>query len=456
MINDQVMIKQVLLKQLAVLIVFFGVVFNAYAEQHRVTATRIWPTEEYTRITLETKKPIKYQLTVLKNPHRIALDLHGIKLKENEQIKALPSHLGSDDSRIKAVRLGQFTKNISRVVLDLKQEVNPQIFSLDPSGAYQYRLVLDIYGKKDPLMAMIEKKVATAEPGKSSAESKEEATIAKVETKVATKTKPVAEPVKAPVKKEQKIVEKQKPKPKPKAKNNKPRRRIITIAIDAGHGGQDPGAKGAKGSLEKKITLEIARKLKSTIDREKGMHGVLIRDGDYFIPLHKRVLKARKLKADLFVSIHADSFINPKARGSSVFALSERGATSASARYLAKKENAADLLGGVKLSNKDPVLRKTLFSLQQEATINDSLKLGKAVLNKMKYVNKLHKPHVEQAGFAVLKSPDIPSILVETAFISNPEEERKLNSASHQRKLVRSIVKGIRQYFSSNPALAKK
>jgi N-acetylmuramoyl-L-alanine amidase len=231
--------------------------------------------------------------------------------------------------------------------------------------------------------------------------------------------------------------------------------RLITIAIDAGHGGEDPGAKGANGNFEKNVTLAIAKKLKIAIDGETKMRGVLTRDGDYFIPLHGRVVKARKLQADLFVSIHADSFVRPDARGSSVFALSEKGATSASARYLAKQENESDLIGGVSLDDKDPYLARTLLDLSQTATINDSLKLGKAVLNRLSDVNSLHKGSVEQAGFAVLKSPDIPSILVETAFISNPDEEKKLVDEDYQDKLVKAILSGIKKYFASNPALAK-
>jgi N-acetylmuramoyl-L-alanine amidase len=231
--------------------------------------------------------------------------------------------------------------------------------------------------------------------------------------------------------------------------------RLITVAIDAGHGGEDPGAKGANGSREKDITLAIAKKLKQRIDEEPNMRGILTRDADFFIPLHGRVVKARNMQADLFVSVHADAFIRPDARGSSVFALSEKGATSASARYLAKKENESDLIGGVSLDNKDMNLARTLLDLSQTATINDSLKLGKFVLKNIGEVNTLHKGSVEQAGFAVLKSPDIPSILVETAFISNPEEERRLNDDAYRAKLVESIVNGIKKYFATNPALAK-
>jgi len=231
--------------------------------------------------------------------------------------------------------------------------------------------------------------------------------------------------------------------------------RQIVIAIDAGHGGEDPGARGANGSHEKDVTLMIAKKLKEKVDNEPNMRAVLTRDSDFFIPLHGRVVKARNMQADLFVSIHADAFTNQSAKGSSVFALSERGATSASARYLAKKENESDLIGGVSLDDKDPVLARTLLDLSQTATINDSLKLGKAVLTQIGSINALHTSRVEQAAFAVLKSPDIPSILVETAFISNPDEERRLNDVEYQNKLVASILAGIKKYFSTNPALAK-
>jgi N-acetylmuramoyl-L-alanine amidase len=227
--------------------------------------------------------------------------------------------------------------------------------------------------------------------------------------------------------------------------------RLITVAIDAGHGGEDPGAIGASGTHEKDVTLAVARKLKQKLDAVENMRGVLIRDGDYFIPLAKRVNRARAVKADLFVSIHADAFIRPQARGSSVFALSENGASSVAARWLAKKENEADLVGGVNIDVKDPFLKRTLLDLSQTATINDSLKLGRSVLKEIGGVNTLHKPHVEQAGFAVLKAPDIPSILIETAFISNPEEEKRLKDDAYQEKLVNAIVTGIRDYFEQNP-----
>ena len=236
---------------------------------------------------------------------------------------------------------------------------------------------------------------------------------------------------------------------------NKNLNKKIVIALDAGHGGEDSGARGAAGSLEKNITLSIARKLKKIIDDDEQLRAVLTRDDDYFVPLHSRVVKARKLKADLFVSIHADAFTNPEAKGSSVFALSQSGATSAFAKYLANKENESDLIGGVSLDDKEPMLAKTLLDLSQSATINDSVRLGNFVLAQLGNINDLHKSNVEQAGFAVLKSPDIPSILIETAFISNPKEEQFLNNEEHQELLAKNILIGIKKYLASNPNIAK-
>lgn len=381
-----------------------------------ITATRVWPADAYTRVTFEASQPLKYQTFTLKNPERLVLDIEDIAL--NSVLNALSAKILSSDPYIKKVRIATYQKHVVRVVVDLKQEVNFNVFTLKPVGEYGNRLVLDIIPTKDPLMAMLDEMNQDA----------------------GTSPKPIIEPLPN---------EGKPPKTTPK------KVRMITIAIDAGHGGEDPGARGAKGSHEKDITLAIAKKLKKEVDAEPNMRGVLTRSGDYFVSLGSRVVKARKLKADLFISIHADSFTKSSARGSSVFALSERGATSATARYLAKKENQSDLIGGVSLRDKEPILARTLLDLSQAATINDSLKLGKAVLGQVGKVNRLHKKHVEQAGFAVLKSPDIPSILVETAFISNPEEERKLKSSKHQTKLAKSILKGIKKYFAANPALAR-
>lgn len=381
-----------------------------------ITATRVWPADAYTRVTFEASQPLKYQTFTLKNPERLVLDIEDIAL--NSVLNALSAKILSSDPYIKKVRIATYQKHVVRVVVDLKQEVNFNVFTLKPVGEYGNRLVLDIIPTKDPLMAMLDE----------------------MNQDSGTSPKPIIEPLPN---------EGKPPKTTPK------KVRMITIAIDAGHGGEDPGARGAKGSHEKDITLAIAKKLKKEVDAEPNMRGILTRSGDYFVSLGSRVVKARKLKADLFISIHADSFTKSSARGSSVFALSERGATSATARYLAKKENQSDLIGGVSLRDKEPILARTLLDLSQAATINDSLKLGKAVLGQVGKVNRLHKKHVEQAGFAVLKSPDIPSILVETAFISNPEEERKLKSSKHQTKLAKSILKGIKKYFAANPALAR-
>jgi len=429
---------------------------NSYAA-NTITAARVWPADEYTRLAFESAAPIKYQLIILKNPDRLVLDIEDVEL--NSALKTLSDKILSGDPYIKQVRVANYKPNVVRVAVDLKGEVKSNLFALAPAGDYKYRLVLDIYPLQDELMAMLDKKISD---GKKSAEAD-----------TASQQKPVVEPLPpntgaADEKPTEPVVEA--PPPTNSATNptvnpptnkeelpakNKEDERLITIAIDAGHGGEDPGARGANGSREKDITLKVAKKLKEKIDAEPNMRGVLTRDGDYFIPLHGRVVKARKYKADLFVSIHADAFTNQAARGSSVFALSEKGATSASARYLAKKENESDLIGGVSLDDKDPVLARTLLDLSQAATINDSLKLGKAVLGNIGSINTLHKNRVEQAGFAVLKSPDIPSILVETAFISNPDEERKLNDESYQEKLTDSILNGIKKYFASNPALAK-
>jgi N-acetylmuramoyl-L-alanine amidase len=411
-----------------------------------VTATRVWPAADYTRITIEASSEINQKMMVLKDPDRLVLDLEGVDLNAN--LKSLASAISPNDPYIKIVRVGIFKPNVVRVVIDLKTQIKPNIFMLQPAGQYNHRLVLDVYPLQDPILSVIAKAERPTE-APAVLESKP------IETApVTAEVKPETKPTEVPA-----VVEVTTEKPSEKLMTNKPATnktgRLITIAIDAGHGGEDPGARGASGSNEKDITLGIAKKLKERIDAEPNMRGVLTRDGDYFIPLHGRVVKARNMQADLFISVHADAFIRPDARGSSVFALSEKGATSASARYLAKKENESDLIGGVSLDNKDANLARTLLDLSQTATINDSLKLGKAVLTRIGEINTLHKGSVEQAGFAVLKSPDIPSILVETAFISNPEEERKLNDEGYREKLVEAIINGVKKYFSTNPALAK-
>lgn len=398
-------------------------------EKIRISSARIWPSEEYTRLTLESASAIRYTLTTVKDPDRVVVDLEDVSL--TPELKKLIDKIDPADPHIHAVRFGRFKPDILRLVLDLKTEVEPQAFVIQPVGTYGHRLVLDIYPAipPDPLMAFLNNK------DKAGYILRDEPNIgSNVSSRTEIETARSSEA----------------------ARKNRPEMiRLATVVIDPGHGGEDPGAISRRGTREKNITLAIARKLKEKIDREPNMRAALTRDGDYYISLSQRLVKARKLNADLFVSVHADAFNKPHARGSSVFALSERGATSAAAGWLAKKENEADLVGGVNLNIQDPILKQTLLDLSQTATINDSLKLGKAVLSKIGNINHLHKAEVEQAGFAVLKSPDIPSILVETAFISNPDEERKLRDHGYQDKLASAILAGIKRYFADNPPLSR-
>jgi N-acetylmuramoyl-L-alanine amidase len=394
--------------------------------KNSIESARVWPAREYTRVTIESLKSISNDQMILKNPDRLVIDLHDIEL--NDVLKNLSTKILSSDPNIKQIRVAKFNSQVSRVVIELRAESKINIFSLKPAGSYKHRLVIDVYPRVDELNALIQDK----EKKDLSPTQKEIIVLPPPETK------------------KEKIIQEA-----PSSQVQKSTTKKIVIAIDAGHGGEDSGARGASGSLEKNITLSIARKLKKEIDNDEQLRAVLTRDDDYFVPLRGRVIKARKLKADIFVSIHADAFTNPDAKGSSVFALSESGATSASARYLANKENESDLIGGVSLDDKDPMLAKTLLDLSQSATINDSVKLGNFVLDQLGDINDLHKSNVEQAGFAVLKSPDIPSILIETAFISNPKEEQALNNDEHQEILAKNILIGIKKYLSSNPNIAK-
>ncbi len=396
-----------------------------------IKAVRVWPSPVYTRITLESAAPIKHELLSVKNPERLVLDLENVDFASVQQ--ELAGKLSPDDPFIAAMRAGRYKPGVVRVVFDLKGEVKPQIFTLKPVGEYGHRLVLDVYPlvALDPLMALLDKAGATTPP----------TTDKKPETAAAA---PAPENKAADAKLD--------------AKTDTTRPsvvRLITVVIDPGHGGEDPGAVGAHGSHEKNITLTIARKLKAVIDAEPNMRAVLTRDGDFYLALGARVEKARRVRADLFVSVHADAFIKPHARGSSVFVLSERGATSSAAKWLAKKENDADLIGGVNIAVKDRFLAQTLLDLSQTAQINDSLKLGRSVLSELGGINTLHKAQVEQASFAVLKAPDIPSILIETAFISNPEEEKRLNDEGYQEQMAQAIFKGIKRYFAKNPPLSR-
>ena len=404
----------------------------------------MWPAQEYTRVTFESARPISHQFFSVASPERLVLDLEGVEL--GAELRELPAKVGNADPYIQAVRVALNRPNVVRVVFDLKAEVKPSVFPLAPVGEYKHRLVLDIYPAKpaDPMLALL-----IPDPIREISQSPlapADLPVVKLEPPRGREAptqgrtpEPAANAAQAP------------------ARPARPKTdRLVIIAIDAGHGGEDSGARGRRGTREKDVTLAIARRLKTFIDREPAMRAVLVRDGDYFVPLAQRVVKSRRVNADLLVSIHADAWVMPNVRGSSVFALSERGATSTAARMLAQRENKSDLIGGVNIAAQDPVLARTLLDLSLTATINDSLKLGKAVLAELGDVNSLHKASVEQAGFAVLKAPDVPSILVETAFISNPDEEKRLKDSAYQEKIAAAILGGIKRYLAQNPPLARK
>lgn len=403
----------------------------------KLRAARVWPAAEYTRVTFEAAGGIKYKHFFVKDPERLVLDIENVEF--GEALKTLAAKIGNDDPYIKSVRVGINRPNVVRVVLDLKTEVLPQVFAVPPVGEFGHRLMLDIYPAKplDPMLALLNEDVAPFAQGLPGEPA----------------PSPKLPPADAP---SQGAPDKSAKKPEATAivAGKKPPRPFVVV-LDPGHGGEDPGAIGRRGTREKDIVLTISRQLRNRFDGDARFRLALTRDGDFFVPLHQRVQRARRLKADLFVSIHADAFIHPQANGSSVFALSERGATSTAAKWLANKENDADLIGGINLGSRDAGLARILLDLSQTAQINDSLKIGRYVLSELGEVNRLHKPQVEQAGFAVLKAPDIPSILIETAFISNPEEERKLSDAGYQSKMADAIAEGIRTYFSKNPALAR-
>jgi len=392
-------------------------------------------------VAIEYAAPLKYTHFTVKNPERLVVDLEGIEL--NNVLESLANKVASDDPNIRLLRAGRYKPGVVRLVMELKGEVNPQVFVLPPVGGYGHRLVLDVYplNPPDPLLSLLDSKEPRTAAVESRAGSRPDS---RPEPPAEAKTEP--RPEAPPQVAEQKVVKRQ---GRPMVD------RLVTITLDPGHGGEDPGAVGSGGSYEKNVTLAVAKRLRAKIEAEPNMRAVLTRDSDFFVPLHARVQKARRIQSDLFVSIHADAFVRPDANGSSVFVLSESGASSSAARYLAQKENAADLIGGVNLDVKDPILARTLLDLSQTATINDSLKLGKAVLGELGGINRLHKASVEQAGFAVLKAPDIPSILVETAFISNPEEEKRLNDDAYQDKMAEAIFSGIKKYLAKNPPLAK-
>jgi N-acetylmuramoyl-L-alanine amidase len=438
-----------------------------------IVAVRVWPAEDYTRITIESDVALKTKQTFIKEPPRLAVDIEGLEL--NPALRELVAKVKADDPFISGIRIGQLTNasgsgslGVVRLVMDLKQAALPQVFALQPVAAYAHRLVVDLHPATqiDPLEALINERLKEAKPPETSdplgdliaqKNSKKPENTANI---TANNIAPQAINTPATA---QKLPEKE---PKTSIASAMPSiaapsktDRLIIIALDPGHGGEDPGAIGPAGTREKDVVLNVALKLRDRINQStvKGnpMRAYLTRDADFFVPLHERVKKAQKVQADLFVSIHADAFTNPEARGASVFALSDKGATSASARWLANKENAADAVGGVNIKAKDVNVLKALLDMSTTAQINDSLRLGGAVLKEIGGVGKLHKAQVEQAGFAVLKAPDIPSVLIETAFISNPDEEDKLRNQDYQDQLADAVMRGIKRYFERNPPLAR-
>src|SRR5471032_814331 len=418
----------------------------------QILAVRVWPAEDYTRVTLENDAALKATHFIVKDPERLVVDIEGLDL--NPTLKSLVAKIQSNDPYIKKVRVGQNRPNVVRLVFDLKEEIKPQVFTLAPAGEYKHRLIFDLYPVKpvDPIAALIEKgewsSADTPNGGGLSAPapSTPSAALPAPVDPLKTDTPPLKPALSTPELAKQ---EAQKPEARADAKAGAPQKvlRMITIALDPGHGGEDPGASGNRGTHEKDIVLAIAKRLKGKLEEQPNMRVMLTRDADYFVPLGTRVDKARK--------VHADAFVDASARGSSVFALSEKGTSSSAARWLANKENQADTIGGVNVKSNDLQLASMLFDLSTTAQINDSMKLAKAVLGEIGGINRLHKGAVEQAGFAVLKAPDIPSILIETAFISNPEEEARLLDDGYQDQIADAIVKGIRRYFAKNPPLAK-
>ena len=352
-----------------------------------VSGFRVWADPVKTRAVLDLDRKISYKLFTLQNPHRVVVDLQGSSLD-------IPLNLDEEHAGvITGVRYGQPDKETLRVVFDLRESAELKSFLLEPTAQYGHRLVVDLYSRQNRQKSSLVKHVSDI---------------------------------------------------------SKPNRDVV-IAIDAGHGGEDPGAIGKKKTREKDVVLRIARKLKQAIDAEPGMRGVLTRDGDYYIALRGRYEKARKARADLFVSIHADAFTKRSVRGSSVFVLSARGASSEYARLLADSENASDLVGGVTLADKDDMLASVLLDLSQSATREASNKVANDILRSLKRNGKTHKKHVGHANFMVLKSPDVPSVLVETAFISNPSEEKRLTEKEFQQNMADAITRGVRDYFYSSP-----
>jgi N-acetylmuramoyl-L-alanine amidase len=428
-----------------------------------VRAVRVWPAALYTRVTIESDAVLTVTHQRLGNPERLVIDIEGLDL--SPQLRELVSKVQPDDPFIAGVRVGQFQPRVVRMVLDLKQGVSPQLFSLAPVANYQHRLVFDLHPtvEQDPLLQFLQEKLQA----EAKAQRQVDDALGDLMGGVGhgggspTGTAPAAAPVAAqtapPVPPTVATTPGSTPVPsEPSPQDLQRLERLIVVAIDPGHGGEDPGAIGPKGLKEKDVVLSIGLQLRDRINATPGMRAFMTRDGDYFVPLGERVRRARRVQADLFVSIHADAFFTPQARGASVYALSTQGASSAAARWMAERENASDAVGGINAQVADAQVMRAMLDMSTTAQINDSLQLGGVLLSQLDRVGRLHKRKVEQAGFAVLKAPDVPSVLVETAFISNPEEERRLADADYQAGLVDALHRGLRQYFARNPPMARR
>ena len=428
-----------------------------------IVAVRVWPAEDYSRVTIESDQPLKTTHRLVVSPPRLAVDIEGLQL--DATLRELVAKVRADDPNIAGIRVGQNSPSVVRLVIDLKQDIRPEVFTLSPVAAYKNRLVFDLYPAHpiDPLMALIAQR--TREPAL--AGSSTPAVTARAAPAPAPAPDSLGDLIARQIERANAAVAQSPASPAAPAPPRAVARagdaagteRLIIVAIDPGHGGEDPGATGAAGTHEKDVVLQIALKLRDRINGASvggnPMRAYLTRDSDFFVPLATRVQKARRVRADLFVSIHADAFIRPDANGASVFALSEHGASSTAARWLANKENEADRIGGVNTGDKDAGVQRALLDMSTTAQIRDSLKLGDAMLGHIGAISRLHKGNVERANFAVLRNPDVPSVLVETAFISNPQEEQRLRSAAYQNELADALASGIKKYFAANPPLAR-
>lgn len=473
---DQAPIRRRPLLKAGALVLLLGPMQLAWGA--RVVAVRLWPAEDYTRVAIESDAYLEVRRTAMSTPVQMTVDIAGIELYDN--LRELVAKLRADDPNIAAIRVAKGGPGVVTLSIDLKQAIEPQVFHLPPVAAYQHRLVLDLYPRQapDPLDQLIRDRLQELD-----ASSARAAKLLGLDLSALQETLPADDPIGALIAERERepaplpgkapapppVAAAKSPPDKPSGGHTTPARtkpgksapteRLIIVALDAGHGGEDPGAIGPGGTREKDVVLQIARKLRDRINATQvagnPMRAYLTRDGDFFVPLQVRVQKAQRVRADLFISIHADAFYTPRPQGASVYALSTKGASSAAARWMANKENSADLVGGLNVRSKDAAVQRALLDMSTTAQITDSLKVGSAMLGEVGRVGKLHKPKVEQAGFAVLKAPDIPSVLVETAFISNPDEEKRLRSDYYQTQLADALLKGIVRYFSQNPPLAR-